>query len=92
MEIKTWRLDPGRVDLRKVLDWVQHEQGVNRGVNRLLAVVRMEDRNGRWLPLEPGADIWVGKHLRAFLIESFLAEGWPGTSLRDIRPAFILLS
>jgi len=88
--IKRWRIDSTRqrfsLPLNSIFNWcIKHQKP-----DRMLIVIGMERSHGRWRVEEPRAERWVKKYLGEFIIETFLAQGWPG-NLLSYAPARVFV-
>jgi hypothetical protein len=88
--IRCWRINSNRLrfslSLSSIFKWCTAKQKADR----LLVVLRMERGHRHWRIQSPLAERWIKKHLRKFLIEKFLPQGWPGTLSSD-TPACVFV-
>ncbi|HXB58338.1 MAG TPA: hypothetical protein VNU95_02180 [Candidatus Acidoferrales bacterium] len=84
--INSWRIDLNSISLETILNWGLKK----RGANRMLMVLRMQGNRGRWYMDSHSAENWITRNLDQFLIDKFLARGWPGVLLTE-SPAVVFV-
>ena len=87
--IKSWQVNSSYLrfplPLSSILNWC-----INQRADRMLMVLRMERSHGRWKIANPSAELWLKNYLGKFIIEKFLAQGWPIT-LMSYDPACVFV-
>ncbi|MBI3417079.1 MAG: hypothetical protein HY043_17440 [Verrucomicrobia bacterium] len=87
MHPSSWRIDHRVADLDAVTKWCHQREKVNR----VLFSIRVEKQRGSWVPMSPTQLFATQKLLRDYIVDCFLASGWPGSRIFG-APALIFVA
>jgi len=77
MKITSWNVDLRVVQSAELLDWCLREHGVDR----MLVAMRLRKNRGRWIADAPKACARFERLFAPYILERFLASGWPGNEM-----------